>query len=69
MSCEGFCNCTDFECEHHPRKHNWDCTPCIKKNLDEKEIPVCFWGRLKEDGGSDSDYNFRAFAKKVLEGH
>ena len=66
MSCLDFCTCTDFNCPDHPRHHNGECAPCIKKNLERKEIPACFWKQIGEGTPAESDYTFHKFAEKVL---
>ena len=38
-----FCTCTDLKCPCHPTNHDRGCTPCIAKNLREREIPSCFF--------------------------
>ncbi len=38
-----FCTCTDTKCPFHPSNHDHGCTPCIAKNLREREIPTCFF--------------------------
>ncbi|MCR4884485.1 MAG: DUF6485 family protein [Clostridiales bacterium] len=38
-----FCTCTDTNCPFHPTNHNQGCTPCIAKNLKEREVPSCFF--------------------------
>ena len=37
-----FCTCNDYDCPFNPVNHNEGCTPCIAKNLKEREIPSCF---------------------------
>lgn len=38
-----FCSCTDLECPNHPSRHGEGCTRCIRKNLECREIPSCFF--------------------------
>ena len=38
-----FCTCTDLACPLHPSNHEKGCTPCSAKNLQDKEIPSCFF--------------------------
>jgi len=61
-----FCTCPDLECPHHPNKQDDGCTPCIKKNLHNHEIPACFWFKVGTPGGADSEYTFAKFAEKVM---
>ncbi len=43
MSTDLFCTCADSGCPFHPSNHDMGCTPCIEKNLKEREIPTCFF--------------------------
>lgn len=38
-----FCTCTELSCPFNPANHSQGCTPCIAKNLREREIPTCFF--------------------------
>lgn len=38
-----YCTCRDQKCPFHPVNHDQGCTPCIQKNLRQKEIPSCFY--------------------------
>lgn len=66
MENKGFCTCSDYSCEFHPRNHDKGCTPCIAKNRREREVPSCLFNMLdlkhKPEG-----YHFEDFAKAVLE--
>jgi len=68
MNCKEFCTCPIKDCPSHPEHHNWDCTPCIKKNLENHEIPYCFWEKIGDTKNAKSPYTFLEFAKKVMEG-
>ncbi|MDE5549558.1 MAG: hypothetical protein K2J13_04840 [Clostridia bacterium] len=60
-----FCVCKDHDCPFHPTNHDKGCTPCIAKNIKNKEIPSCFFNAA--DGYPSKDgYTFEAFAKLVL---
>lgn len=56
-----FCTCTDTACPCHPTNHDKGCTPCISKNLAQREIPSCFF---KKAGGvkPTKDWYFEDFA-------
>ena len=41
-----FCTCADTDCPFHPTRHDKGCTPCIVKNLKEREIPTCFFNAV-----------------------
>ena len=59
-----FCTCTDTACPFNPVNHNQGCTPCIAKNLKEREIPTCFFkavGRPK----TTAEWHFEDFAALV----
>ena len=62
---EFFCTCEFLDCPHHPSKHNNECAPCIKKNLRNREIPACFFNRIADSAGVDSEYTFEKFAECV----
>ena len=66
MSCLEFCTCMDYECPFHPRKHDGECAPCIRKNLENCEIPACFLSKAGEGCLGEGDYSFYSFAEKVL---
>ncbi|MDE5681695.1 MAG: hypothetical protein K2I05_05130 [Mailhella sp.] len=60
-----FCTCTDLACPLNPKNHDKGCSPCIQKNLRQKEIPNCFFKLAGADGKRGS-YSFEEFAKLVL---
>ena len=62
---ESFCTCTYRECPHHPQKHDNECTACIAKNLRNREIPECFFSRIADKSGANSNYTFEKFAEIV----
>lgn len=62
----GFCSCRDTRCPLHPSNHDQGCTPCIRKNLREREIPSCFFN-LVGDASELRSFHFEDFAKYVLE--
>ena len=68
MSCKEFCTCPAKDCQAYPDKHDWECTPCISKNLDNHEIPACFWFKIGETKNAKSEYTFMEFAKAVMAG-
>lgn len=65
MSSVSFCTCVDHECPMHPVNHDKGCTPCISKNLNEGDIPVCFFRKLKPDMDRKQDYSVKGFARFV----
>jgi len=66
MDCSTFCTCKVLDCPKHPKNHNDGCTPCIIKNLEQHEIPACFWDKIGDDKQAKSDYTFYKFAQAVM---
>ena len=66
MSCNEFCTCTDYDCPFHPRKHNGECAPCIRKNLENCEIPACFFKKAGEGHLGRGEHSFYSFAERVF---
>ena len=60
-----FCTCTDRDCPLHPTNHDKGCSPCIAKNLRNREIPSCFFN-LVDSGCKPKAYSFEDFAKTVI---
>lgn len=60
-----FCTCTDLECPFHPTNQERGCSPCIAKNLKEREIPSCFFNML-DLPEKPTAYHFEDFARAVL---
>jgi len=58
-----FCNCFVSTCKHHPQNHSEGCDLCIKKNLENGEIPVCFWRLVSDDFDGVNDYKLADFVK------
>ena len=65
MSTADFCSCANLKCQLHPTNHDDGCTPCIKKNLETREIPNCFFNLLKNAEHRKGD-SFKEFAKFVM---
>jgi len=61
-----FCTCGDLDCPNHPNNHDQGCTPCILKNLNEGEIPSCFFN-VADPERKREGYFFENFAKVVLD--
>lgn len=59
-----FCTCMDKACPFNPVNHDQGCTPCIAKNLKEREIPTCFF---KAAGGEKPtpEWHFEDFAALI----
>ena len=58
-----FCTCTVENCQNNPRNHDKGCDPCIKKNLANDEIPVCFWRKVSDDLSGVKRYKMEDFVK------
>jgi len=67
MSCLEFCTCPAKDCEFHPTHNGGECAPCIKKNLEQHEIPACFWFKIDKNADNTNEYAFHKFAKKVID--
>ena len=59
-----FCTCTDYACPFHPVNHSQGCTPCIAKNLREKEIPTCFFKAVHYPKPTEN-WHFEDFAALI----
>ena len=67
MSCASFCTCVLKDCPAYHEKNDNNCTACIKKNLDNHEIPACFWSSVGKPEPVKTDYTFYKFAEKIFE--
>ena len=63
---ESYCTCTDLNSPCHPSRHQLGCTPCVRKNLKQGEIPSCFFKKV-DDTGKPEAYFFENFADWVKE--
>lgn len=61
---KSYCTCTDLDCPCHPSRHDQGCTPCVRKNQRQGEIPSCFF-KLVEDRQKPDAYFFENFADWV----
>lgn len=66
MSKVEFCTCGDLNCPNHPNNHDQGCTPCILKNIREKEVPTCLFN-VADPERKREGYHFEDFARVVLE--
>lgn len=60
-----FCTCENTECRLHPKNHNYGCDRCIKKNLNNGEIPTCFFKMVDNDISSVRDFTVNGFVRHV----
>lgn len=58
-----YCTCTDHACPLHPSNHDKGCTPCVQKNLRDREIPSCFFRKVSDE--RPPAYFFENFAEIV----
>lgn len=67
ITAKDFCTCMDLQCALHPTNHDRGCDMCVKKNLDQKELPSCFFIKLGvEREQFKNDTTFAAFADAVM---
>ena len=59
-----FCTCTDYKCPCHPVNHDQGCNLCIRKNLQQKEIPSCFFHSIDSEKPTP-DWYYQDFAALV----
>ena len=59
-----FCTCTDLSCPCHPSNHDRGCTPCIAKNLKQREIPSCFFKAVNHPKPTEN-WHFEDFAALI----
>ena len=59
-----FCTCTDLKCPCHPVNHDQGCNLCILKNLNQKEIPSCFFHDIDTEKPTP-DWHYQDFAALV----
>lgn len=60
-----FCTCKDKECPMNPCNHDLGCTPCIKTNLAQGEIPSCFVNLVGLERRREG-YFIKDFAEAVI---
>lgn len=60
-----FCTCQNLNCPLHPTRHDQGCAPCIRKNLNSRELPNCFFS-LAEGAEKRKGDTFQDFAELVL---
>ena len=61
-----YCTCTDLDCPCHPVNHDRGCDLCILQNLQEKEIPTCFYKDIDHPKPT-KDWHYEDFAALVLD--
>jgi hypothetical protein len=62
-----FCTCNSTKCQKHPAIQNGGCDLCIKKNLEQGEIPACFWINVSNGVKGSTDYSVENFVKFYLD--
>lgn len=63
MMGSAYCTCTDHKCPLHPSNHDMGCTPCVRKNQNQQEIPSCFFRLISDE--RPAGYTFEHFADMV----
>lgn len=66
MEKKHFCTCKDLKCKLHPTNHNLGCDPCVKKNLNNGEIPSCFFRDIHDDLTGQESFTYKAFSDFVV---
>ena len=61
-----FCTCPAASCQYHPAKHKNGCDPCIQKNLQQGEIPACFFLSVSEDVNDLTEFTAESFVSFYL---
>lgn len=56
-----FCTCADLNCKLNPCNHSRGCDPCIKKNLNAREIPSCFFKLVNNDLSNLKEFTIESF--------
>ena len=59
-----YCTCTDLNCPNHPVNHDQGCSLCIQKNLNQKEIPGCFFNSIRCEKPTP-EWHYQDFAALV----
>ncbi|MDS1029643.1 DUF6485 family protein [Bacillota bacterium LX-D] len=50
-------------CQFHPQNYLKGCDPCIKKNLQNGEIPSCFFRLISDVLSSLKEFTLESFVK------
>lgn len=58
-----FCTCPAVKCRKHPSNHTEGCDPCVKSNLEQLEMPTCFFLAVHNDPKAVTDYSFAGFVE------
>ena len=61
-----FCTCTDFNCKLNPHNSSKGCDPCIKKCLNAREIPSCFFKVINDDISGLKGFTIESFVDYYL---
>ena len=58
-----FCTCKYLACPLNPHNHSKGCDPCIKKNLNAREIPSCFFRLVNDDLSELKEFTIESFVE------
>jgi hypothetical protein len=56
-----FCTCKDLNCKLNPHNHSKGCDLCIKKNINAREIPSCFFRLVNDDLTELKEFTIESF--------
>ena len=60
-----FCTCKDHTCPLNQVNHDKGCSSCIEKNLNDDEIPSCFFIKVNGELKGIKDFSIDGFATVV----
>ena len=66
MSSNPSCPCKDHACEFHPVNHDKGCNLCVEDSVKTRELPKCFFMKIRENVDDITDWSFESFAKLAL---
>jgi len=61
-----FCTCPAESCPHHPAIQSKGCDSCINKNLQQNEIPACFFLSVSKDVDGLTEFSVESFVRFYL---
>ena len=65
MSGSSFCPCDDHACDLNPVNHDKGCDLCVEDSVKTREIPKCFFMKVRENVDDVTDWSFESFADFV----
>jgi len=61
-----FCTCADLSCKLNPHNNAKGCDLCVKKNLNSREIPSCFFRLINNDISELKEFTIESFVDFYL---